>query len=91
MAIADAFLLPKHQKILLNPEDKIHPLVQNSILWLVAWLVSRKTYLQREYQKGLLTLYQIPEGKDLSQITNGPGESGLACVMGKKLIPLVTK
>ena len=66
MAIADPFLLPKHQKILLNPEGKIHPLVQNSTLRLVAWLVSGKTYLQREYQKGLLTLSQIPEGKVLS-------------------------
>ena len=66
MAIADPFLLPKHQKILLNPEGKIHPLVQNSTLRLVAWLVPGKTYLQREYQKGLLTLSQIPEGKVLS-------------------------
>ena len=80
----------KHQKILLNPEGKIHPLVQNSTLRLVAWLVSRKTYLQREYHKGLLILSQIPEGKVLSQIANGPGERGLACVMENKLIPLVT-
>ena len=33
---------------------------------------------------------QIPEGKVLSQITNRPGESGLAGVMGSKLIPLAT-
>ena len=90
MAIADPFLLLKHQQILLNPGAKIHPLVQKSTVRLVAWLVSRKTYLQREYQKGLLTLSQILEGNVLSQITNQPGESGLADVMGNKLIPLVT-
>ena len=44
-AIAHPFLLPKHQKILLNPEGKIHTLVQNSTLRLVAWLVSGTTYL----------------------------------------------
>ena len=33
---------------------------------------------------------QIPEGKVLSQITNRPGESGLAGVRGNKLISLVT-
>ena len=89
MAISDSLLLPKHQKILLNPEGKIHPLVQKSVLRLVAWLVSGKTYLQRECQNRLLALSQIPEGKVLSQITNRPGESGLAGVMGNKLIPLV--
>ena len=56
MAIADPFLLPKHQNILLNPEGQIHPLIQNSTLRLVARPVSGKTYFQREYQKGLLTL-----------------------------------
>ena len=90
MAISNAFLLPKHQKILLNPEGKIHSLVQNSTLRLVAWLVSGKTYLQREYQKGLLILSQIPEGKVPSEIANQPGKSRLAGVMGNKLISLVT-
>ena len=90
IAISDPFLLPKHQKILLNPEGKIHSLVQNSTLRLVAWLVSGKTYLQREYQKGLLILSQIPEGKVPSEIANQPGKSRLAGVMGNKLISLVT-
>ena len=33
-------LLPNHPKVLLSPEGKIHPLIQNSSLRLVAWLVS---------------------------------------------------
>ena len=41
---------------LVNSEEKIHPLIQNSPLRLVEWLVSGKNYLQKEYQKGLWTL-----------------------------------
>ena len=52
MAIADPFLLPKHQKILLNSEGKIHPLVQNSTLRLVAWLVSGKLICRANIGKG---------------------------------------
>ena len=33
-------LLPNHPKVLLSPEGKNHPLIQNSSLRLVAWLVS---------------------------------------------------
>ena len=85
LAIADPFLLPKHQTIFLNPEGKIHRLVQNSTLRLVAWLVSGKTYFQREYQKGLLNLSQIPECKVLNQITNRSGKSGKADPISNKL------
>ena len=65
-AIGDPFLLPKHQIILLNPEGRIHSLVRNSSLRLVTWLVSGKICLQREYQKRLLILSQIPAGLRLS-------------------------
>ena len=57
---------------------------------MVAWLVSGKVYLQKGYQKGLSTLSQMPEEQVLSQITNQPGESGLADIIGSKLILLVT-
>ena len=57
---------------------------------LVVWLVSGKIYLQKEYHKVLSTLSQMPEEQVLSQITNWPGESGLASAIESKLIPLVT-
>ena len=90
MTIKNPILIPNHPKVLLSPEGKTHPLIQNSSLRLVAWLVSGKVYLQKGYQKGLWTLFQLPEEQVLSQITNRPGESGLAGVIGSKLIPLVT-
>ena len=39
MIIKNPILLTNHSKILLRPEGKIHPLIQNSSLRL-AWLVS---------------------------------------------------
>ena len=41
----------------------------------------RQSYLQWEYQKGLLTLPQMPEEQVLKQSTNRPGKSGLAGVI----------
>ena len=53
--------LTKSSKVLLSPEGKVHPLIPNSSLRLVAWLVSSKVYLQKRFQKGLSTLSQIPD------------------------------
>ena len=88
--IKNPILIPNYPNVLLSPEGKTHPLIQNSSLRLVAWVISGKVYLQKGYQKGLLTLSQMPEEQVLSQITNPPGESGSAGVIGSKLIPLVT-
>ena len=41
----NSILLPNHPKVLVIPEWKIHPLIQNSSLRLVAWLVLGKVYL----------------------------------------------
>ena len=90
MTIKNPILLPIHPKVLLRPEGKTHPLIQKLSLTLVAWLVSGKVYLQKGYQKGLSTLSQMPEEQVLSQITNRPGKSELAGVIGSKLMPLVT-
>ena len=90
MTIKNPILLPNHPKVLLSPEGKTHPLIQKLSLTLVAWLVSGKVNLQKGYQKGLSTLSQMPEEQVLSQITNRPGKSELAGVIGSKLMPLVT-
>ena len=90
MTIKNMILSPNRLKVLLSPEGKIHPLIQNSSPRLVTWLVSGKVYLQKGYQKGQPTLSQILEEQVLSYIKNRAGESGLAGVIGSKLIPLVT-
>ena len=58
----------KLSKTLLSPAGKIHPLIQNSSLRLVAWLVSSKVFLQKGCEKGLSTLSQVLEEQVLSQI-----------------------
>ena len=57
MTIKNPILLPNHPKVLLSQERKIHPLIQNSSLRLVEWLVTGKIFLQKGYQKGLSTIY----------------------------------
>ena len=88
MTIKNPIILPDHPKVLLSTEGQINPLIQNSSLRLLAWLASGKIYLQKECQKGLSTLSQMPEEQVLSQITNRLGESGLVRDIENKLIPL---
>ena len=68
MTIKNPILLPNYRKLLLSPAGKIHPLIQNSSLRLVAWLVSSKVFLQKGCEKGLSTLSQVLEEQVLSQI-----------------------
>ena len=50
--------------------------------------VDSKTFLQKEYQKNLPLLSQMPEDQAQSLITNWPGVSKIAGVAGDELIPL---
>ena len=68
MTIKNPILLPNYRKLLLSPAGKIHPLIQNSSLRLVAWLVSSKVFRQKGCEKGLSTLSQVLEEQVLSQI-----------------------
>ena len=45
------------------------------------WVVSGSVYQKKEYQKGLQTLLSHQEEKVFSQLTHGPGISGLAGVL----------
>ena len=49
--------------------------------------VSGKILFQKDYQKLLSRLSQIPEEKTKSIIMNWPGESGIAGVMNELVIP----
>ena len=88
MTVKNPIILPDHPKVLLSKEGQINPLIQNSSLRLLVWLASGKVYLQKECQKGLSNLSQMPEEQVLSQITNRPGKSGLARDIENKIIPL---
>ena len=47
-------------------------LITKGNLELLAWIVSRKGYLQKEYQKNLPLLSQMPDDQAQSLITNRP-------------------
>ena len=86
MSIANPILLPKLDKLLINPSGQIHPLVANKSLRLVAWTISGKSSLRQAFQSQLSTFCQVQEEKVLRQITIRPGESGLAGVLNTRLI-----
>ena len=67
---------------------ELHFLVEKGSFELLAWTVSSKSYLQKEYQKNLPLLSQMLEDQAQSLITNRPGWSGIAGVVGGKLIQL---
>ena len=49
MSIQIPILLPSYPGLLTNPKREVHRLLQNQSLRLVAWKVSEKSYLQKEF------------------------------------------
>ena len=82
------FNLPKVPDLLQGPNKEPHPLITKGSLQLLAWIVSGKGCLQKEYQRKLPLLSQMPDDQAQSLITNRPDVSGTAGVLGDKLIPL---
>ena len=86
MLIRRPILIPSSTTLLVDPKGNPHPLVLNKTLVLVAWQVSRRDYLSREFLRKQLSLLAGQEGKVLWEITNRPGRSGLAGETYGKLI-----
>ena len=78
-------LLPKKQNILLEANREKHPLIEQENLQLLAWTVSGKNYMQKEFWETLPLLSQIPEDPVEMLITNQPGVSGIAGVSQKQV------
>ena len=81
-------LLPITQNLLLGPNREKHPLIEQGNLQLLAWTVSEKDYMQKEFWKTLPLLSQMPEDQLQMLITNRPDVSGIAVVLKDELIPL---
>ena len=58
---------------------------------LLAWTVSLKSYLQKEYQKNLSLISQVAKDKTQTLITNRLSVSGMAGVIGDWLIALTSR
>ena len=69
----------------LNKEP--HSLIKGN-LQLLTWIVSGKDYIQKEYQRYLPLLSQMPDHQAQSFIMNSTGIRSITGVLGDKLIPL---
>ena len=88
LCITEPLLLPQSQELLVDPKGQVHPLVLNKTLKLMAWKISEKTWLRKEFQTWLPILSQIPEDQALQLITCRPGKNWLASVVKDRLIKL---
>ena len=68
-----------------NIKGESHPLILNSTMKLVAWMVSGGLSLTGAYQERLPNSLHVTEGKGQDTITKQPGENG---VVKEKCVPL---
>ena len=61
LCAARSSLLPLSEKLLLDSQRQVYPLVLNKTLILVAWKISREAWFLKEFQKGLKNLCQSSE------------------------------
>ena len=85
MLIRRPILIPSSTTLLVDPKGNPHPLVLNKTLISVAWQISGRDYLSREFLRKQPSLLPSKEGKALWEITNRPGRSGLAGVTMESL------
>ena len=88
MSIQAPILLPQFPELLENPSGLVHPLLQNSSLNLVAWLLSGIDWKARDFRERLASSSSIPEEKEPLRITNQPGRTGFCGVVEGVWIPL---
>ena len=81
-------ILSKVPGLLQGLNKELHPIIVKGNLQHLAWIVSGKGYLQKEYRRNLPPLSQMPDNQAQSLITNRPGVNGIAGALGDKLIPL---
>ena len=89
MSMQFPLLLTPLPDVLLDPQGNKHHLVQNGKLMLAACEVTGNPLRWKEFQAMQPSLYLNQEDRVLLQVTNQPGTSGLAGVIGKKLINFV--
>ena len=88
LSITEPLLLPQSQKLLVDPKGQVHPLVLNKTLKLMAWKISGKTWLRKEFQTRLPILSQISEDQSLQLITNRPGKKWVSWCSEKQINPV---
>ena len=93
ISVETPVILPRINSLLKDPFGKEHPLITNKTQrWhgksLAAWKISGRDYLCKGFWDHLPDLLLTQEEAYLQDIMNRPGESGLAGVVGDKLIQI---
>ena len=88
MAIQVPLLLPVFPGLLSNPSGLVHPLLQDSSLKLVAWLVSGIDSWAQEFRRNLRASSSILAGKEHPRLTSQPGRGRVCGVVEGVWIPL---
>ena len=88
MAIQVPLLLPVFPELLSNPSGLVHPLLQDSSLRLVAWLVSGIDSWTPDFRRNLRASSSILAGKEHPRLTSQPGKGGVCGVVEGVWIPL---
>ena len=83
MSMQCPLLLTPLPDLLLDSQRNKHPFVQNRKLMLATWKVTGNPLRWKKFQAMQPNLYPSQEYRVLSQVTNRPGISGLADVLGK--------
>ena len=86
MSIETSAILPRKNSLLKDSLGKEHPLIINKTLRLAAWKISGRDYLCQGFWEQLPDLLLTQGEVHLQEIMNQLGESGLAGVLGDKLI-----
>ena len=88
MFVENRLLLLALKNLLKDPAGKLNPLVMQNSLRPVAWTISSRIYLQKEYQKGFKTLLQAIGEYLQSSITSQLERSDVTGVLNGRYLPL---
>ena len=88
MSLKKLLLLLALKDLLKDSAGKFNPPVIQNSLRLMAWTISGRTYLQKEYQKELPNLSQTIGEHLQSSITSQLGRCGVAGVLDRRYLSL---
>ena len=88
MYVKNPLLLPALKDLLKDPAGKLNPLVMQNSQRLVAWSISDRTYLQKEYHRGLPTLLKTMREHHQPSITSQLRRSGVTGVLNGRYLSL---
>ena len=86
--VKNPLLLPALKDLLKDPAGKLNPLVMQNSQRLVAWSISDRIYLQKEYHKGLPTLLKTMGEHRQPSITSQLRRGGVTGVLNGRYLSL---